>query len=552
MSLTAVFPLLSASISFVVGMFYLLAYSRKHNDKLSLYFALWCLAATAYAVSSSGLYNSEDPLISQSWQTAQFYSIVVGVPFQILFARAYLGLHDRWPTILLISVYPIMMVLSMLRPDMMFTANPFVRTISVGPDSLLDFARGFQVTYVEMETGPLWSYLAILNLPVYIYYFAGTLWAIRTGLRTRGYYHLLVVGIFFLAVINDIFVGENIYTFIYILEYSFMAYILLMAYSLLAEIIHHAELKEELQALKEGLETKVDERTEELRAANSALMENEKNLIRTLAQLKETQTQLIQSERVAAVGNMVSGIAHRMNTPLGIAITASTFLYDNTTDMLKKFQSREPSSTGEIPLEWESFLESNVESCRLVHSSLETTAELVRRFRNVAIDEYKSQKHEINLRETIEASAMLLEDDIKNSQVFFALRCPDKLIVSMPRNAVFQIISNLIQNSLKHGFADAKFPDDGPEKKIEVEVSQIDHSIKIDFTDNGVGIPANVRNRVFDPFFTTSQNEGSTGLGLMIVYRTVADLLGGEVTLESQEFKYTRISIVFPEDKSPD
>jgi signal transduction histidine kinase/ligand-binding sensor domain-containing protein len=271
----------------------------------------------------------------------------------------------------------------------------------------------------------------------------------------------------------------------------------------------------QLTLAKNRLEKTVKERTQEIER-------QKEELLTTLENLKRTQTQLIQSEKMAALGGLVAGVAHEINTPVGIGVTAVTTLLEETKKMAEKYKKDEITRA-----EFKEFLQTAHNSARLVEKNLVRAAELVQSFKQVSTDQSTEQQREFKLKDYLEDVIRSLYPKFKNRNIEVEIHCDEKLVLNSYPGAFAQVITNLVLNSINHGFKNK------PAGKIMIEVNRSNGELAITYRDDGNGIPANILPRIFDPFFTTDQAHG-TGLGLHIVYNQVTQQLHGTVTCNSE------------------
>ncbi len=252
--------------------------------------------------------------------------------------------------------------------------------------------------------------------------------------------------------------------------------------------------------------------------------------------LKDTQAQLVQAEKMASLGALVAGVAHEINTPLGTSITATSSLNARVKALHDKF-----TQGGMTKGDLKDFLEDASSANSIIESNLSRAAELVRSFKQVAADRTHDERRSFNLddyvREVVASIAPIW--NAGDHQVAVISHSPIE-VVSYP-GAVAQIITNLISNSVQHGFK----ADLG--KKIAIELSNNNNNITVIYSDNGSGMSEDVLRNAFEPFFTTSRETGSTGLGLHLVYNVVKSQLGGTISLESKQGAGCTFTITMPQ-----
>lgn len=281
------------------------------------------------------------------------------------------------------------------------------------------------------------------------------------------------------------------------------------------------EINKALLINKNSLELRVNERTIELQ--------------QSIAHLENTQTQLVEAEKMASLGRLVAGISHEINTPLGIAITASSYLETVTQNFDDLFQrnhvSRKNMST---------FISDNRQSTALILSNLQRAVKLVQSFKEVAVDQTSNKKREFNLKKYLEEILTSLQPKLKHTNINVQLNCADNILIYSAPGALAQIITNLFINALIHGF---NKQDEG---KISIFVQQKENNIHLDFIDNGRGISSKNLEHIFEPFFTTTRGKGGSGLGLNIVYNLIHQSLHGSISCSSKLGSETKFQLVFP------
>lgn len=255
-----------------------------------------------------------------------------------------------------------------------------------------------------------------------------------------------------------------------------------------------------------------------------------------LKDLQRAQADLIQAEKLASLGQLVAGVAHEINTPVGIALTTGTQLSED----VQRFE--EIAGSGQLKRsELRHFVERMKEGARLLFTNLNRAAELVHSFKQVAADQTSGERRRFEMRKWLEELMTSLGPVLRRSRHEVAITCREGLEVDTYPGALSQVLTNLVMNALTHGY------DEGQSGRLAIEVVELDpSSIRIDFSDDGRGIGHEHIGRVFDPFFTTGRNMGSTGLGLHIVYNLVTGLLQGKIEVESEPGRGTHFIIEMP------
>ncbi|WP_299197631.1 ATP-binding protein [uncultured Amphritea sp.] len=276
-----------------------------------------------------------------------------------------------------------------------------------------------------------------------------------------------------------------------------------MRQSMLIDMGKREDAERSLARLNAELEQRVSERTQALEQSNEELRA-------TLLKLQETQQQLVESKKLAALGGLVAGVAHEINTPIGIGYTAASFLADQA----NLYQQQHPDN----PL-----AETAVESSQLICENLERAAQLISAFKLVSVDQASEQRRRFDLIQYLDEIRRSLKPKLKQSNPLITVRGPDQLILDSYPGSFYQIFTNLILNSLLHGF------DNQPGGTITIDINTSGQRIQIDYRDNGVGITAGWHTKLFEPFMTTKRSLGCSGLGMHIVYNLVSQLLQGHI-----------------------
>lgn len=257
-----------------------------------------------------------------------------------------------------------------------------------------------------------------------------------------------------------------------------------------------------------------------------------------LADLRKTQAELIQAEKLASLGQLVAGVAHEINTPLGVALTTGTLLRDEAS------RFGEDAASGQLRRSvLERFTERMQEGTRLLYANLSRAAELVHSFKQVAVDQASGERRRFEMDSWLNELLTSLGPVLRKSGHAVAIDCPAGLAVNTYPGALAQVLTNLLLNSVAHAY------DEGQTGRISIAVSQPEPGlVRIVFADDGRGIPPQNISRVFDPFFTTGRKAGRTGLGLHIVYNLVTSTLQGRIELEGRPGEGARFTIEIPSE----
>lgn len=291
------------------------------------------------------------------------------------------------------------------------------------------------------------------------------------------------------------------------------------------------QAEEALRRLNEELELRVERRTSDLSKTNTELQE-------ALDRLTLTQRQLLEAEKLASLGGLVAGIAHEINTPIGVGVTAASHLNEEARRMSRLLQAGDLKRS-----DLERFEHAVVEAAQIILRNLQRADQLVRSFKQVAVDQSTEDRRVVDVGVCIGEILTTLGPTLKKTPHSVTLDCPQPVICETAPGALYQIISNLVMNSLIHAF--------GPEKpgKIHIRVSRQESGIAVDYSDDGVGMDEVTSARIFDPFYTTRRGSGGSGLGMHIVYNLVTQILGGTIMVSSAPGEGISICIQFNPEK---
>jgi predicted ATPase/signal transduction histidine kinase/tRNA A-37 threonylcarbamoyl transferase component Bud32 len=297
--------------------------------------------------------------------------------------------------------------------------------------------------------------------------------------------------------------------------------ILALLSSQAAIAINNARLYSNLQRFNENLEQLVGDRTQELSQA--------------LTYLQSAQTELVKAEKMAALGGLVAGIAHEINTPIGIGVTAASLIADKIEELSESLQKGLLKRS-----DLDKFMDTLKQSSMIVLSNLNRAAELIRSFKQVAVDQSSEGRRAFKLKAYLEEVLLNLQPKLKRTKINVLIDCPDNIILDSFPGLISQIATNLVMNSLVHAY------DSGDNGTICFSVSQQPQYLSFDYSDDGKGIPPDNIGKIFDPFFTTRRGQGGSGLGLHIVYNLVTQKLQGTITCESQVGVGTKFMMQIP------
>ncbi|MEH1775337.1 trifunctional serine/threonine-protein kinase/ATP-binding protein/sensor histidine kinase [Nostoc sp.] len=282
-----------------------------------------------------------------------------------------------------------------------------------------------------------------------------------------------------------------------------------------------AAISIENATLYNTLEQKVAERTQELSQA--------------LKDLKATQKQLVESEKMAALGGLVAGVAHEINTPVGTSITVASTLADETRSFITAVEQGQLKRSV-----LNNYLEIAKESTDLILSNLNRAGELVQSFKQVAVDQTSLEQRTFVVKQYLEEIVTSLNPKLKQASHTLTVAGDETVRIDSYPGALAQIITNLVMNSLTHAY---QLHESG---ELRIQVKQEGERVVIQYSDDGCGIPQENLNKIFEPFFTTARQQGGSGLGLHIAYNLVTQKLQGTIDVYSEVEKGTLFTVTLP------
>jgi len=271
---------------------------------------------------------------------------------------------------------------------------------------------------------------------------------------------------------------------------------------------------------EQSLEDKITARTAELSE--------------TVKQLQMAQKQLVESEKMSALGNLVAGVAHEVNTPLGIAITTHSIIADELRKLEDKLDSQSLSMK-----DMESFRHTAKSAISMQGDNLIRAKNLMANFKKTAADQHQLELETLDIGKYYQQVISTLHSILKPQKVSLEIECQDKIVLATYPGVHAQILTNLISNSVKHGFSNSGNNDISPdntnqENKISISVKQLPTGeVTVSYCDNGRGLSEKAEQHVFEPFFTTARKRGGIGLGMSIVYNLISQKLNGAIELKN-------------------
>ncbi len=276
------------------------------------------------------------------------------------------------------------------------------------------------------------------------------------------------------------------------------------------------------------------------RDAAELLNRRNAELTRTLDQLRDTQGELVRQEKLASLGSLVAGIAHEINTPLGICMTATTHVQDE----MKNWRLWNGAGTFDAT-KIDVMLDDLGVVMHILDNNIRRGAELVRSFKQIATDQSSGQRRDFDLHEYIDEIVLSLKPRFKHTPYTVAVECPHGIVMDSYPGALSQVVTNLVINCLLHAF-------DGRDRgTIGIRAAVEGEDVLLEVVDDGVGMNAEDLKRYFDPFFTTRRGSGGTGLGAHIVFNQVTSVLGGTIRVGSAPGKGTSVRMRLPRSHGP-
>lgn len=291
-----------------------------------------------------------------------------------------------------------------------------------------------------------------------------------------------------------------------------------------------AERTAQLTKLTENLELAVDERTQEFQEANALLLD-------ALEELHDTKNELVKAEKMASLGELVAGVAHEINTPLGVAVTGISQI----DGQLQQLETNK--NTGKLTASnFDGFINETKSLVELMNDQLNVASSLIKNFKEVAVDQHNSDIRDVELQTYMNKVMDTVRPKFKPTNIDLYLDCDETLALKTRPGAFSQVVSNLLLNSLIHAFEENEVG------MVKIDCREAGSEIKVEISDDGKGISAENLTKVFDPFFTTKRGQGGSGLGLSIVYNIVTEALGGRIEAKSELGKGTVFEIVLPKE----
>ncbi|MFZ6751113.1 GAF domain-containing protein [Undibacterium sp. Ren11W] len=272
-----------------------------------------------------------------------------------------------------------------------------------------------------------------------------------------------------------------------------------------------------------------------LRITKNDLEQQNSALSQALQALQEAQSELVRQEKMVALGGLVAGIAHEINTPLGICVTATSHLAEELKLTRQELAENRLTEQG-----LQQFFEVLDQALRILESNTHRAATLVRSFKQVAVDQSSDQLREFDLHDYLEEILHSLQPKFKGKKIAITLNCASGILVTSFPGALSQLLTNMLMNSLTHGF------NTNAEGQIYIAAYLDADQVCLEYSDNGNGMDAQALTKLFDPFYTTKRGQGGSGLGAHIIFNLITSVLKGTIQASSEIGHGLRYSLRFP------
>ena len=282
-----------------------------------------------------------------------------------------------------------------------------------------------------------------------------------------------------------------------------------------------------IRELNATLESRIEERTKELSDANAELS-------KALEQLRRTQDELVRTEKLASLGALVAGVAHELNTPIGNCLTVASAFADRT----REFEQRIEAGLKRSDLA--DYVKTAAQAATLLEKGMNRAHDLVASFKQVAVDQSSENRRRFDLRTVVDEVAAMLHPMLRRTPWTLDIDVPSGIELDSYPGPLGQVVANFVTNAITHAFEGR---DHG---NIRIYARTADDDLVFEVSDDGIGMPPEVRDHAFDPFFTTRLGKGGSGLGLHIVHNIVTGVLGGRIFLYSAPGEGCRFTIRIP------
>jgi PAS domain S-box-containing protein len=274
---------------------------------------------------------------------------------------------------------------------------------------------------------------------------------------------------------------------------------------------------------------------DQLLSLNVSLENQVTETSRALNQLRDAQSQLVQSEKLASLGSLVAGMAHEINTPLGVGVSAASTL-QALAEQIRDRHDRGAMTRSDL----QRFVQLAIDSSDLVLKNLQRAADLMHSFKQVAVDQASGERRTFQLKAYLDEIVTSLSPKFKTRRHRVTVTCPEGIAVDSIPGALAQVVTNFITNSLLHAYPDDRHG------TLTIDARDEGGQVVLVYADDGVGIAPEHLGRVFEPFFTTRRGAGGSGLGLNVVWNLVTQRLGGTIAVRSEPGRGAEFTVRFP------
>lgn len=306
----------------------------------------------------------------------------------------------------------------------------------------------------------------------------------------------------------------------------------------LKKLVESSEISLHLKmdiAKREEREASQEKFSKQIEAKNVKLAESNHQLELTISDLKTTQDDLVTAQKMAALGGMVKGVAHELNTPIGLSITAISHIQSDTIDLTTGLANNQMKRS-----DLEEYLEITANLSKSIIVGLDKAASLIRSFKLVSVAQHEELNQVFNVRSNLADILYSINSSVKNKDIKIINQIPEDINIASFPGVFYQIYTNLINNAVLHAF------EGKAAGEIKIFARFDNNELFITFTDNGLGMSKDTVMKVFDPFFTTKRARGGTGLGMSIIYNLIKEKLFGSIVVEIEEGRGTRYNITIP------
>jgi len=273
----------------------------------------------------------------------------------------------------------------------------------------------------------------------------------------------------------------------------------------------------------------------DLQEYQSILEKKSADLEQAFDELTRMKDKLVETEKMAALGSLVAGVAHEISTPVGTSVTLASTLMDETRSLMMTVK------TGQLKRSTlNNYLDIAKESTNLILNNLNRAGELVQSFKQVAVDQSSLEQRTFSVKHYLEEVVMSLSPQFRKDLHTVTIEGNDAIAIHSYPGALAQVVTNLMTNSLIHGYSQQA------KGHLRFDVTKHNDQVMIEYRDDGYGIPTQILEKIFEPFFTTAREKGGTGLGLHITYNLVTQKLQGRIAVQSEVGKGTLFIIELP------